>query len=211
MASSVVSQRGRPKVSVDRQQLIFIRSLRFSWEDISAILGVSASTLRRRARAWQVHTFSSMSDSELDEVITDLLHNFPNAGEALLRGHLQSAAIHVQRSRLRLSVQRIRGTQACPYPPIFRRTYNVPGPNHLWHVDGNHKMIKWCFVVHGGIITYLRCSTNNRADTVGALFVKATEQYGIPSRVRSDYGGENVQIWRFMEEHSRKERTQYTN
>ena len=140
-----------------------------------------------------------MSDSELDEVITDLLHNFPNAGEALLRGHLQSAAIHVQRSRLRLS---IRGTQACPYPPIFRRTYNVPGPNHLWHVDGNHKMIKWRFVVHGGIdgfsrlITYLRCSTNNRADTVGALFVKATEQYGIPSRVRSDYGGENVQIWR---------------
>ena len=55
-------------------------------------------------------------------------------------------------------------------------------------------------VVHGGIdgysrmIVYLSSSTNNRALTVYSLFRKATEEYGIPSRVRSDKGGENVLV-----------------
>ena len=203
MASAEV---GRPKLLVDRQQLGFLRSLHFSWDDISAILAVSPRTLRRRAHEWHINTFSTIADSELDDIISDLLRRFPNAGEALLRGHLQAASIHIQRRRLRESVRRITGTQHSAHPPIARRTYFVPGPNYLWHVDGNHKMIKWHFVIHGGIdgfsrlITYLLCSTNNRSDTVGGLFLKATEEYGVPSRIRSDYGGENVQIWRFMEE-----------
>ena len=31
-------------------------------------------------------------------------------------------------------------------------------------------------------------------------FLPATQEYGIPSRVQSDYGSENVDIWSFMEE-----------
>ena len=34
---------------------------------------------------------------------------------------------------------------------IRRRVYCVDGPNSLWHIDGHHKLIKWRFVVHGGI------------------------------------------------------------
>ena len=66
-------------------------------------------------------------------------------------------------------------------------------------------MIRWRLVIQGGIdgfsrlITYLKCSNNSTADTVSTYFVQATQEYGVPSKVRSDHGGENMGIWRFME------------
>lgn len=83
----------------------------------------------------------------------------------------------------------------------------MAGPNALWHLDGNHKLIRWRLVIHGAIdgfsrlITFLRCSNNNRSETVLDGFIDATQEYGIPSRVRTDHGGENVKVWEFMEEH----------
>ena len=59
-------------------------------------------------------------------------------------------------------------------------------------------------MIHGGIdgysrlITYLHCSNNNRAHTVLQLFQKATAEYFVPSRVRSDRGVENYDVARFM-------------
>ena len=73
---------------------------------------------------------------------------------------------------------------------ITRRTYSVSGPNALWHVDGNMKMIRWRLVIHAGIdghsrlITYIHCSDNNRADTVMESFLNATYEFGIPCKVR---------------------------
>ena len=73
--------------------------------------------------------------------------------------------------------------------------------------DGHHKLVRWRFVTHCGIdgysrlVVYIRCSTNNRASTVYKLFTDATHHYGLPSRVRSDEGGENVQVARHMLEH----------
>ena len=71
-------------------------------------------------------------------------------------------------------------------------------------LDGNHKLIRWRMVVHGGIdghsrlIVYLKCSTNNRADTVAKLFCDAINCYGLPSRVRCDKGTENYDVGRMM-------------
>ena len=59
-------------------------------------------------------------------------------------------------------------------------------------------------MIHGGIdgysrlITYLQCSNNSRSDTVLAAFVGACEVFGVPSRVRSDIGEENIDIWQYM-------------
>ena len=123
-----------------------------------------------------------------------------------MQGHLESISIHVQRYRIRESMHCVDplGSLLHRRQPITRRRYSVPGPNSLWHVDGHHSLIRWKFVVHGGndgfsrLIVFLYCSTNNRADTVVQLFQRATELFGIPSRVRSDRGGENIRICEFM-------------
>ena len=83
---------------------------------------------------------------------------------------------------------------------IIRRKYCVPGSLALWHVVGNHKLIMWGFVIHGAIdgfsrnVVYLKCSTINMAAAILELFKNATNQFGIPSRVRADQGVENVDI-----------------
>ena len=80
-------------------------------------------------------------------------------------------------------------------------------PNSLWHIDGHHKLIKWRIITHGGIDgysrlpVYLRASASNDASTVLGCFLDAVRQYGLPSRVRCDRGGENVGVSEFMLNH----------
>ncbi len=60
-------------------------------------------------------------------------------------------------------------------------------------------------MIHGGIdgfsrlVVFLQASNNNRSATVMDKFVNATVQYGVPSRVRCDHGGENNAVCLFME------------
>ena len=70
-------------------------------------------------------------------------------------------------------------------------------------------MVRWRFVIHGGIngfsrsVIYLTCADNNRATTVLSAFTNAVERFGLPNKVRTDCGGENVDVWRCMiEAHS---------
>lgn len=60
-----------------------------------------------------------------------------------------------------------------------RRTYQVAGPNSLWHIDGNHKLIRWRIVIDGAIdgysrlVVFLHASNNNRSSTVLSSFIRA--------------------------------------
>ena len=66
---------------------------------------------------------------------------------------------------------------------------------------------RWRLVVHGGVdgysrlVVYVKCSDNNTAATVFQCFTEAVLSYGLPSRVRSDRGGENVNVANFMLQH----------
>ena len=73
------------------------------------------------------------------------------------------------------------------------------------HIDGDHKLITpYRIVLHGGIdgytrlIVYLKASTNNKASTVLQLFQEAVTHFNLPSRVRCDFGLENIDVGRFM-------------
>lgn len=73
----------------------------------------------------------------------------------------------------------------------------------MWHMDGNHKLIRWKFIIHGAIdghsrlVVFLKCSTNNTA-AVFSSFITATQSYGVPKRLRTDLEGENVDAWQYM-------------
>ena len=68
-------------------------------------------------------------------------------------------------------------------------------------------LFRWRFVIHGGIdgysrmIVFLRANNNNMATAVFYLFLGAVGKFGLPSRVRTDKGGENVDIARYMLNH----------
>ena len=59
---------------------------------------------------------------------------------------------------------------------------------------------RWRIVIHGGIDgfsripVYLKASNNNKASTVLSCFREAVSEYGLPSWVHSDKGGENVDV-----------------
>ena len=81
---------------------------------------------------------------------------------------------------------------------------NVKGPNHLWHIDTNHKLVQWYFVIVGVIDGFSRvpftieCQNNKKAETVLHCFLKGVEMYGLPSRMRSDKERENVLVADYM-------------
>ena len=72
---------------------------------------------------------------------------------------------------------------------MHQHKYKVETPNSLWHVDGYHKLIRWCIVVHGGIDgyncvdLYLKAAVNNKASTALSAFKVGVQEYGLPSRV----------------------------
>ena len=171
------------------------------------MLGISRQTLYRRLEEYGIpcSDYNVMLPNDLDRAVKDIKSEHPNDGEVMIQGQLVGQGIRVTRSQLRASIHRVdhENTRHRLSHVIRRRQYSVECPNSIWHIDGHHKLIRWKFVVHAGIdgfsrtIPYIACSTNNCASTVLSAFQEGVSKFGLPDRVRSDHGGENIDVWHY--------------
>ena len=197
-----------PSTEIEKQRLQFFLENGFKVEEMALLLSCSKRTVERRLRTYDLSTrnYTPISDSELDEILSQWSTSFPRCGVKMILGRLRSQGIYVQRERVRQSLKRVdpMGVERRICKVLHRRFYNVTCSNALWHVDGYHKLIRWRMVIHGAIdgysrlITFLKVATNNMASTVLSAFLTATGEFGLPSRIRTDRGGENVSIARII-------------
>ena len=78
----------KTKVFNPGRQLAGLRALNFTWKAIAEMLGVSEKTVRRRRMESSLpvceNNFSSITDEELDIVISSVLTTSPNSGERMV-------------------------------------------------------------------------------------------------------------------------------
>ena len=129
---------GRPRLAVSREQLEALQECGFRWSDIGRMLCLSSSTLRRRRHELGMpvegREFSQLSDTQLDDLIRQVLQVTPAAGLRMVQGYLRQRGLTVQRTRILHSLRRVDPVTATLRSArrIIRRVYNVPSPNALW-------------------------------------------------------------------------------
>lgn len=199
---------GAPKFDIDKLTLDSLLDCGFLISDIGKLLQVSERTIYRRMAQFGLSKtkFSDIDDKALDTIISEIIQDYPMCGEQMLRELLKTKGLKIQRWRLRDTIHRIdsSGVRARKAGRLHRRIYNVEAPNVLWHIDTNHKLIRWRFVIIGGIdgfsrmVMFLNCKDNNTSRTVLESFLTGVTNYGLPLKVRSDKGRENVLVADYM-------------
>ena len=139
---------GRPTFCIPRNQLAYLLENRFTCPRIADILGVSLRTVRRRMTEYNlsIHMlYTALTDDQLDGIVSEIQHEFPTCGNRQMQGHLLARAVRVQQQRIRESQRRVdpSGSVMRRLRTINRRQYCVNGPGALWHIDGNHKLIRY--------------------------------------------------------------------
>ncbi|KAG9043187.1 hypothetical protein FS837_009922 [Tulasnella sp. UAMH 9824] len=176
-----LSERGCARLAIPRD---FVECLVYEAgltnPEIASLLGCGLRTLETRLREWGIRRReATLTDQELLQLIQswkDQLGLFH--GERAIAAMLHANGHWAPRQRIREAI----------------RSVDPEG------------LIRWKIVIHGGIdgktrlVVFLRASDNNRAETVGTAFEEATKAWGWPSRVRADWGGENMTVKAMMEQ-----------
>ncbi|KAF7310168.1 Integrase catalytic domain-containing protein [Mycena indigotica] len=180
--------RGRPRFVLDLERAIDLHNLGNTWEDVATAMGVARITLYRHLDEAGLSTHrplhSSVADSQLDELIAEFSLQHPFSGAQIALGHLEAQGIHLPIERVRESLGRVDpvGTFIRWHKTVKRRVYRIHGC-----IDGFSRLF-----------IYLMCCNNKRSATVEAIFRRAVDQFGWPSRARGDFGTENNGVERQM-------------
>ena len=144
---------GRPRFDIPRNQLEVLLEAGFSVPTISCLVSASVSTVRRRMALYGLSVqslYTPLNDDELDRIISEIHAQFPTAGNRVMYG-LRARGIHIQFHRIREAQRRVdpEGSFMRQLHSLYRRRYSVAGPQHLWHIDGNHQWfsaIHYCYI-----------------------------------------------------------------
>ncbi len=129
--------RGRPKYIISREQLLFLHELRLTWTKIATMYGVSRRTMyniRSELGLTQIECprFSTISNGELVSIVSEIKCDFPDIGQTMLKGILDSRGIYVPTTRLRDCLSEVDpvNTALRWTLPISRRVYSVHMQTH---------------------------------------------------------------------------------
>lgn len=141
---------GRPHYNISREQLKYFIDYGFKAGEIATLLRISVATVRRRLQDFDLSTAlrftPSLSDEQLDDVVKDIKRNFVQSGYRMVLGLLHSRGFRIHQRRVMESLRRVdvEGVimRSLQLRTINRREYKVYGPNALWHINTNHKLIR---------------------------------------------------------------------
>lgn len=127
---------GRPRYSITAEQICHCIYIGMTWQGITSCFGISRRTLYRHRQFLGIEplTYAALPNEELNRIVTSILQNTPNSGEAYVLGSLRSRGLRVQQWRVRMSLHQLDpiGRSFRRRHAIHRRVYNVQGPNQLW-------------------------------------------------------------------------------
>ena len=89
--------------------------------------------------------YSTIDDRQLDQLVAEGTSQHPAFGIQMVKGYLKGKGYRIQWKRVRESLLRtdpIGLAERCRVT-VNRRKYNVRFPLSLWHIDGNHKLIRY--------------------------------------------------------------------
>ena len=140
-------RRGRPRFLITEESLSYLLENGFTVPAVSRMLGVSVSTVRRRMAELDIRIsdmYTAMTDVELDEKVKEMKEYYPHHGSRMLQGQLNLRGLYLQQRRIHESLRRIDplGSALRWFNTVQRRIYSVPHSQWLWHIDGNHKLIR---------------------------------------------------------------------
>ena len=92
-----------------------------------------------------LRSYTVLSDDALDGLLQDVIGLNQNVGAEGARARLRARGIKIQRQKVRDAMERVDPVGVALralHPRLERSVYAVGGPNSLWHIDGNHKLIR---------------------------------------------------------------------
>ena len=149
VSTEFTGERDRPRFNIQREQLLYLSSLGFSWTSIASLLGVSRMTLYRRRGELNLLTdpLRTLNDEELKDLLRNIRREHPNLGQTMMLGLVRARGYCVFRARLRDAVRQIDplSTALRWHAITHRRQYTVPSPNSLWHIGKLYSCMCMCW------------------------------------------------------------------
>ena len=137
---------GRRRYDLPESAIVGLYRIHRNWSQVAREVRVSYRTVLRRRHQLGLpvsgtngprNTYTNISQSDLCNIVREVLQILPNAGETFVQGALRQRNIHVQRWRVKNTIQLVDPLSRAMRRSvaILRRVYNVPCPNALWLVS----------------------------------------------------------------------------